>query len=168
MIVFSAAFSLYGSPLPPEILFDQTTFYHRIRVAQQKLPNGDSEKTLLLDTTVEGAQYEKSLEIPIPYQRYWELIKVFHPDLKTAAFLGAGAYTMPLSLARDYPHARVDVVEIDRRVVEVGRLFFRLNERPQIHPAVADARRFLYLSQNKYDFIFGDAYNGLVIFPPIL
>jgi spermidine synthase len=165
LIVFSAAFSLYGSPPPPEILFDQTTFYHRIRVAQQELPNGDSEKTLLLDTTVEGAQYEKSLEIPIPYQRYWELIKVFHPDLKTAAFLGAGAYTMPLALSRDYPLARVDVVEIDRRVVEVGRLFFRLNERPQIHPAVADARRFLYLSQNKYDFIFGDAYNGLRYIP---
>jgi spermidine synthase len=165
LIVVSAAFSLYGSPLPPEVLFDRTTFYHRIRVAQQKLPNGDSEKTLLLDTTVEGAQYEKSLEIPIPYQRYWELIKVFRADVKTAAFLGAGAYTMPLSLSRDYPLARVDVVEIDPRVVEVGRLFFRLNERPQILPAVADARRFLFLSQKKYDFIFGDAYNGLRYIP---
>ncbi len=165
LIVFSAAFSLYGAPLPPEILFDKTTFYHRIRVAQQRLPNGDSERTLLLDTTVEGAQYERSPEIPIAYQRYWELIKVFHPNVKTAAFLGAGAYTMPLALSRDFPEARVDVVEIDPRVVEVGRLFFKLNERPQISPAVADARRFLYRSSKNYDFIFGDAYNGLRYIP---
>ncbi|MBI5968143.1 MAG: fused MFS/spermidine synthase [Deltaproteobacteria bacterium] len=165
LIILSLSFSLHGSSLPPHLLFDQTTFYHRIRVVQQSLPNGDLEKTLLLDTTVEGAQYEKSRDIPIPYQRYWELIKVFHPEVRKVAFLGAGAYTMPISLLKDYPHAEVDVVEIDPKVVEVGRLFFHLNEYPQISPIVDDARRYLYRSNKKYDFIFGDAFNGLRYIP---
>ncbi len=165
LIVFPAAISLHGSPLPPNILFDRTTFYHRIRVAEQGLPNGDAERTLLLDTTVEGAQYEKSTEVPIAYQRYWELIKVFHPELKSAAFLGAGAYTMPIALARDFPAVRIEVAEIDPKVVEVGRRYFRLNEQPRISPVVADARRFLALSRTGYDFIFGDAYNGLRYVP---
>jgi spermidine synthase len=165
LLIFSISVSFHHSPLPSQSLFDRTTFYHRIRVMQQSLPNGDLEKTLLLDTTVEGAQYEKSREIPIPYQKYWELIKVFHPEVNKVAFLGAGAYTMPISLAKDYPQAKIDVVEIDPKVVEVGRLFFHLNECPQISPIVDDARRYIHLRHKKYDFIFGDAYNGVRYIP---
>ncbi len=161
LTLFSLAMSFVKSPLPSDVLFEQATFYHRIRVVQERLQYGDVEKTLFLDTTVEGAQYEISREIPIAYQRYWELIKVFCPDLDRAAFLGAGAYTMPISLSRDFPGAGVDVIEIDPRVVEVGRMFFHLDEYAGISPIVDDARRHICRTGQKYDLIFGDAFNGV-------
>ena len=59
-------------------------------------------------------------------------------------------------------HAEVvDVIEIDPRVIEVGRKYFKLDEVPNVHAHAGDARRFLLESTDtKYDFIFGDAYNG--------
>lgn len=147
------------------IIFDKNTFYHRIRVQKQDRYTDDSLKVIYLDSTVEGAQYEKSKEIPIEYQRYWELVKVFAPEPKSAAFLGAGSFTMPEALADSYPDAKIDVMEIDPEVVEVGRRFFRVNDYPQISPVVGDARRSLRMSERKYDLIFGDAYNGIRYIP---
>jgi spermidine synthase len=46
-------------------------------------------------------------------------------------------------------------------VVDVGRRFFRLNNYPQMGIVVDDARRYLARTPQKYDLIFGDAYNGL-------
>jgi spermidine synthase len=154
-----------GSKVPAHVVFNQTTFYHQIRVFQSMLPNGDYERTLYLDTTIEGAQYEKSRELPIAYQRYWELVKIFCPKIKSAAFMGAGAYAMPQSLLDAYPHVAIDVIEIDPKLVEVGRSFFRLKEYPQIAALVDDARHYLNTSKKRYDLIFGDAYNGVRYVP---
>jgi spermidine synthase len=63
-------------------------------------------------------------------------------------------------VADAFPDAQIDVVEIDPAVIEVGRKFFRLDEYLQINAVADDARRFLRLSANRYDLIFGDAYHG--------
>lgn len=152
------------TPKPNElsnIIFDKSTFHHRIRVQENKLSNGDSLKTLYLDSTIEGAQYKISKEIPILYQQYWELVKIFHPNPKNVAFLGAGSFTMPEALSDAYPESSVDVMEIDPKVIEVGRQFFRIDEYPKMNPIVGDARHRLRFSNKLYDVIFGDAYNGI-------
>ena len=148
-------------PRAANLLFDQMSFYHRIRVKEKKLPNGDGVKYLFLDTTLEGAQYEKSINIPLRYQRYWELARVFCQEHHAALFLGGGAFKMPQAFLDHYPQAEVEVVEIDPAVVAVGRRFFRLDNYPQLHIVVDDARRHLAHTPMKYDLIFGDAYNGL-------
>jgi spermidine synthase len=148
-------------PRAAGLLLDQMSFYHRIRVIEKKLPNGDGIKYLYLDTTLEGAQYDKSSAMPLPYQRYWELARVFCREHNAALFLGGGAFKMPQAFLDHYPKARVEVAEIDPAVVAVGRRFFRLDNYPQLHIAVDDARRHLAQTQMKYDLIFGDAYNGL-------
>ncbi len=63
------------------------------------------------------------------------------------------------------PSATVDVVEIDPRVIKVGRQFFRLDDFPGVKAHAADARRFLHSTPTRYDFIFGDAYNGVEYIP---
>jgi spermidine synthase len=149
---------------PPQgaaMLLDQMSFYHRIRVIEKKLRNGDGVKYLYLDTTLEGAQYNKSFAIPLNYQRYWELAQVFCREHNTALFLGGGAFKMPQAFLDHYPRATVEVVEIDPAVVAVGRRFFRLDNYPHLHIVVDDARRHLAHTRLKYDLIFGDAYNGL-------
>ncbi len=148
-----------------QFLFDKNTFYHRIRVVQKSLANGDQLKTLYLDSTIEGAQFKKSRQIPCTYQRYWELCRLIKPKVENALFLGGGAFAMPESLLEAYPKAEVDVVEIDPKVVDVGTLFFRLNEYPKINTIQEDARRYLYHTTKRYDFIFGDVYNGVRYIP---
>lgn len=73
---------------------------------------------------------------------------------------------MPERVSRDFPKAQVDVAEIDPAVIEIGRRFFKLDEHPRVHAFADDARHYLYTQKDKrYDFIFGDAYNGVRAIP---
>ncbi|MHC4675588.1 MAG: fused MFS/spermidine synthase, partial [Planctomycetota bacterium] len=117
------------------------------------------------DTTPQGAQVVGSNRVFIPYQKYWRLTQVLCPDLKDAAFLGAGAFAMPEALLDAFPQAEVDVIEIDPEVIQIGRKLFRVAEYPRLNAVASDARRFLALTPKKYDYIFGDAYSGVRYIP---
>ncbi len=162
----AAGAMLWTSPEAAEsVLFEQTTFYHRIRVTEEPTADGDRLRKLKLDTTSEGSQYVASRELPMHYQQYWELARVYCPDLKKAAFLGGGGFAMPEALLDAFPDARADVVEIDPAVIEVGRKYFRVDEYPRMNPVADDARRFLRRTDARYDLIFADAYSGIRCIP---
>ena len=55
----------------------------------------------------------------------------------------------------------VTVYELDPRVVEMGRRYFGLEDYPSLHVVTGDARQNLAASREQYDFLFGDAYNGV-------
>jgi spermidine synthase len=157
--------SLLKGPVSESLIFEKTTFYNRVRVTEQNTPNNDKLRLLTLDTSLEGGQYLRSKEIYFEYQRYWELAKVFCPNLKKAAFLGGGAFTMPEAMLDAFPEAEVDVMEIDPTVIKVGRRFFRVDKYPGMNVYASDARHFLARTDKHYDFIFGDAYNGDIRIP---
>jgi len=154
----------------PGIVYEQTTFYHRIRVMEAPDEQGDLARCLLLDSTYEGAQYVEpgNADLPTPYQWCWRLGPALVPGLQRAAFLGGGAFGMPEALLDALPRARADVLEIDPQVIAVGRRFFRVDEYPRMHPIAEDARRWLQRSPGSYDFIVGDAYHGVHSIPPHL
>lgn len=150
-----------------EVIHQEYTYYHRIRVEQQTGPRGPF-RMLKLDSTMEGAMHVEGPVDPLPleYQNYWKLV-LGRPgfEIDRALFIGAGAFGMPASVSRQWPEAHVDVVEIDPAVVDVGRRFFRLDEFPQVHAYATDGRRFLRQSDGAYDLIFGDAYQGVRSIP---
>jgi spermidine synthase len=164
----AAAWSWGEPPAPPDVIFTKDTFYHRIVVRETSPGTPNAVRYLQLDSTMEGAQVVSSGELIFPYQQYWRLAEVLCTDVKRAAFLGAGAFGMPEQLSKRFPEADVSVVEIDPEVVAVGRKYFRLDEYPRVHAFAADGRRYLRTSENQYDFIFGDAYNGVQFVPPHL
>ncbi len=147
--------------LPAGVVFEQQTFYHDIRVEETTSELGERVRLLKLDTTLEGGQYVGTGSIYLSYQHYWRLAEVFAPRLDRALFLGGGGFAMPEQLVKQHPQSRVDVVEIDPAVIDVGRRYFGLNRYPAVTPHAGDARRYLLDSQQRYDLIFGDAYNGL-------
>lgn len=155
--------TVFGGPVP--VVFEEDTFYHKIRVAEAPTDDGDTARFLKLDTTLEGSQFVRSREMVMPYLEYWQLAKLFCPDLRRAAFLGGGAFTWPEALLDALPDARVDVVEIDPAVIAVGRKYFRVDEYPTMNAVADDARRFLRASDARYDLIFGDAYHGVHCVP---
>lgn len=163
----TAAWSSVQPPEAADVVFTKDTFYHKITVRQSG-PPGRTTRMLQLDSTMEGAQVIETGELIFPYQEYWHLSEVLCPNLKRAAFLGAGAFGMPEQLSARFPEAQVTVVEIDPEVIEVGRKFFRLNEFPRVEAVAADGRRYLKTAPGEFDFIFGDAYNGVQFVPPHL
>jgi spermidine synthase len=74
------------------------------------------------------------------------------------AILGTAGGTVARAYARYFPATRIDAVEIDPKLFEIGRRYFGLTPRPQLHEYAQDARPFLRVSRARYDSIFVDAY----------
>jgi spermidine synthase len=149
-------------------LWQHESYYHRIEVIE----NGTgqfAQRFIKLDNTTEGGMRMHDAALVLDYQHYWKLAMMKdNPDIKSALFIGAGAFGMPMDVSRNFPDAQVDVLEIDPMVIEVGRKFFKLDEFPKVASHAGDARRFMLNSDKKWDLIFGDAYNGVRHIPPHL
>ena len=78
--------------------------------------------------------------------------------LRSVAILGNAGGTTARALGVFYPQARVDGVELDGEVSEVGRRFFGLEDNPRLHVITADARPFLRRTGERFDLILVDAY----------
>lgn len=157
---------LYGlsasEPVMANLLYEHNSFYHRIQVLEQgSSPN--TQRYLHLDSTLEGGMRVSDGGIVLNYQEFWQL-PAMKPnfEVKRALFIGAGAFCMPEQLSRKFPNATIDVCEIDPHVIEVGHHYFKLGDFPNVKAHAGDARNFLRQYKGpKYDFVFGDAYNGI-------
>jgi spermidine synthase len=157
--------SLHREPLPETIVFEQTTPYHRIRVIEAPVEDGDRIRYLFLDTTAEGGCFLRSRQPALQYHQAWELSRLFFTKPGRAAFLGGGAFSMPEVMLDAFPGLEADVVEVDPAVIEVGRKYFRTGEYPRLHATAGDARRFLRFTPERYDLIVGDAFHGVRSIP---
>ncbi|MFD4325781.1 spermidine synthase [Nocardioides sp. NPDC058538] len=78
---------------------------------------------------------------------------------KSVAILGSAAGTTARQFGHFAPETRVDAVEIDEDVTEVGQKLFDLKDQPNLHLHTADARPWLQKQTRKYDAIMVDAYH---------
>jgi predicted membrane-bound spermidine synthase len=95
----------------------------------------------------------------------WDYVLVgpyFNPgaqpqDVRNVAVIGLAAGTMAQQITAAYGPIPIDGVEIDRKIVDVGRQYFRMNQ-PNLNVIVQDGRYFLSTTDNRYDIIAVDAY----------
>jgi len=78
-------------------------------------------------------------------------------NFDNALIIGLAGGTMARQLLQSFPTVKVDGVEIDGDVVEVGKKYFD-NAHPNINPMVMDGRIYLQIVDTKYDLIQIDAY----------
>ncbi|HEY3186448.1 MAG TPA: fused MFS/spermidine synthase, partial [Solirubrobacteraceae bacterium] len=76
---------------------------------------------------------------------------------RSVAILGNAAGTTARAYGHFFPHARVEGVEIDPALTEVGRRLFDLRG-PNLHLHTDDARPFLRRADRRWDVIVVDAY----------
>ena len=77
---------------------------------------------------------------------------------RRVAMLGFAGGTVARAYARYFPRARIDGVEIDSELFDIGRRYFGLRPRPQLHEYAEDARPFLRRIDARYDVIYLDTY----------
>ena len=165
-ILVALGFFLVVQPATdPNVLWQHSTFYHDVKVFEKADARGNRNRYLMLDSTIEGGQQAETGNLVLGYQSYWKLAEVLLADVRSAAFLGGGAFGMPQHLSTRYPEAKVAVVDIDPAVIDAGRRYFRLDQYPGVHPYAMDARTFLRTAGESYDLVFGDAYNGVRYIP---
>ena len=172
LLLLGGALLVFGvrsnkSAFAPPVIFEQQTPYHRIRV-EETPSNGVTSRFLILDTTLEGGITPGTDVLPLEYQNTWRLIPKLGIHVDHAVCIGAGSFGIPIRLSQAYPDARVDVAEIDPRVIQVGFDFFDLGQYPKVHPVATDGRVFLKQTNERYDVIYIDAYHGVRYIPPHL
>jgi predicted membrane-bound spermidine synthase len=164
------AFAYASQPLLHEdIYFFKESNYYTITLQQE---TGDEERpleTLVLDHLVHSyTDLRNPFYLKYEYIRtYEEVVRWQEQKRKTCnvLFIGGGGYTFPRFIDAQYPHARIDVVEIDPEIILVGQRFLGVTQASRIRSFNEDARWFIMNSkeEGKYDFVFGDAFNDLSI-----
>jgi spermidine synthase len=89
---------------------------------------------------------------------YWDAllvdpVAVLAHRPERVAMLGTAAGTTARAYARYLPDTQIDAVEIDGELLDIGRRYFDLEARPQLHTIAEDARPFLRRTQHRYDVI---------------
>jgi spermidine synthase len=139
------------------VIHETDTEYQYARV----IDHADGERTLELnegqaihslyrpDTVLTGGYWDGFLVAPFAVRR--------EPP-RRVAMLGFAGGTVARAYARYFPAARIDGVEIDRELFDIGRRYFGLRPRAQLHEYAEDARPFLRRIDARYDVIFLDTY----------
>ena len=147
------------------VVFAADGLYERIVI--RDIPYRDrSARILLQDLSVSGGLYLDDGSMAFDYTKYFDLYRLFTPELKTALAIGGGAYTVPRSILHDSPRAIVDVAEIDPSLHALALRYFDLPDDARLRNHVTDGRRFLHDTQERYDLIFSDAYRSFISAPP--
>jgi len=85
------------------------------------------------------------------------------PNPSSILIVGLGGGTLPTALAKLYPTAQIDAIEIDPSVVKVAEQFFNFKTSERIKVYTQDARVFTKRARQEakqYDLIILDAFTG--------
>ena len=146
-------------------VFTADGLYEKIVIRDIPL-RGRTARILLQDLGISGGLYLDDRSMAFDYTKYFDLYRLFTPELKTALAIGGGAYTVPRSILHDSPRAIVDVAEIDPSLHALALRYFDLPDDARLKNHVIDGRRFLHDTEERYDLIFSDAYRSLISAPP--
>ena len=150
-------------------LFFKESDYYTIRL------HGDTEKgkerliTLYLDQLTHScSDPDNPLRLQYRYIRSYKEIVQWQAGRRKSfktLFIGGGGYTFPRFIEASYPHAEIDVIEIDPMVTEVSRKYLGISGSSRIQTFNEDGRWFVMnqKGEGKYDFIFEDVFNDLSI-----
>ena len=156
VVLLGSLFSA-SSPAEKNVLYETDGLYEKIVIYDLEY-QGRPARFLRQDWSSSSAMFLDSEELVYDYTKYYALYKIFTPNPKEALVIGAGAYSVPKALLQELPDVRVDVVDIEPALVELGKLFFHVPDDPRLSHYIQDGRRFLHDTKKKYDLIFLDVY----------
>ena len=147
--------------LPKSGFIDVDTAYNRIWIYNRiDFRTNKIVKMMGINNENHSSMFLDSDELVNEYTKYYHLAKHFNPNFKKTLMLGGAGYSYPKEFLHKYPEATIDVVEIDPKVTELAKKYFRLEESPRLTIYHEDGRVFLNKTQGKYDVIFGDAFSS--------
>jgi spermidine synthase len=166
LIIFLLAISLnqyYSNSLAERGFIDTDTPYNRVLVYNSK-ESYTGRLTRQMVTGPHGRQsamyLDDSIELAVPYTRFYRLAEYFKPDMKRMLVLGGGGFSFPKYALAHYPDLYIDVVELDPGIISLARSHFSLSENPRLTIVEEDARIFLEKDHTPYDVILCDVFTS--------
>lgn len=166
LIVSCLAYSKYHFLTKGGRIIDVDTAYNRVWVYDSVDRKTNRKiKTMKINNENSSSMFLDSNELVYDYTKYYRLAEHFNPNFQKCLMIGGAGYSFPKYFLQAYPLADIDVIEIDPGVTALAKKYFRLEDSPRLMIYHDDARNFLNKTTNKYDIIFGDAFNSQYSLP---
>lgn len=175
MLFLSLALILGGNYLAKKYsvhvyIADVDTEYSRVQIADDIHNESFSDKgipirLMRMGKTINSGIYLNNDNLLLHYTRYFRLARHFRPDVQHSLMIGGGGFVYPMDFIRQFPHATMDVVEIDPQLTDLARQYFKYRDNPNLRITNEDGRTFLNRSQGRYDVIFCDAFSSYYSIP---
>lgn len=149
---------------PANVLWEGDSVYQHLKVVRYF----DGSLALEVNEGRGMQSYYRSTSAWTGY--YWDyaaLLPAINADGRDYLFLGVGGGTSARLVHSLFPDVRLEGVEIDPQIAELGRLYFGLADVP-MEVSIGDARVFLEKSSKSYDFLMVDVYRDNRAIPPHL
>jgi spermidine synthase len=157
------ALFLWGTPGADKstqgLIFEGESAYNYIQVLEEddfrllRLNEGQGVHSIYHPTILNfNGPWEQVMSAP-----FFNPAPVVPSSIKSAAIIGLAAGTTSRELFAVFPRVKIDGVEIDPLIVEVGKRYFNM-ENPNLNVIVQDGRWALERSTEKYQVISIDAY----------
>ena len=160
------AFNFLDGLLIENGFLDLDTSYNRIFITDSKQQVRNlTIRRMGINNEAHSAMYLESDELVSEYAKSYHLIRHFYPDFKSSLILGGAGYSFPKSYLKTYPNAKIDVVEIDPKVTQLAKDYFKLKEDPRLSIFHNDGRTYLNHTEKTYDIILGDAFSSSYSIP---
>lgn len=144
------------------LITESESLYHFIQIVNEPYGSCEEAYHLYLNEGV-GVHSVKCLDPAREIRGCWTYMAaapLYREDpeaAKDALLIGLAGGTVARQMLAAFPQLRIDGVEIDGAVVEVGREYLDNNDE-RITPYVMDGRVFLEHTDKKYDVLVMDAY----------
>jgi spermidine synthase len=152
--LLSAGLALFVGTVRGQVIYENTSPYHHIRVIDQQ-----GVRLLSFDGSMET---KMSLQNPLTghfqYTEFFQMPWLWHARMSNVLMVGLGGASTQRAYAHYYPEVTVETVEIDPAVRRVARDYFHFEESPRQRVHLSDGRVFLRRTTNQYDAILMDAY----------
>lgn len=154
---------LVATPAMAEVIHKERSVYRNIVV-------NETDNLLCLAFSVKRTDHNQSCmdlsnrdRLVFSYVRMVFAALLINPNPQRILVVGLGGGSIPVSLHKLYPKAKIDISEVDDAVVRVARDYFDFKQNQQMQVNVSDARVFIkraLLRKQQYDLIILDAFTG--------
>ena len=109
---------------------------------------------------------EKSNELAFYYFNFFDLPVRVNPNGNNYLVLGGGGLSYPRYYLSHYDNKKMDVVEIDKKIIEYAKNYFYFDEnelsfkKNHLNIIIDDALNYISYCDKKYDYILVDLFNG--------
>jgi spermidine synthase len=144
-----------------QLELDAKSMFSRIKVTKDKVKN---VRTLWFvrdngDEVIESMlNLDKPHDLIVNYTRFMFLSYAFRPKQEKVLIVGLGGGSMVHFLKHYDPNVKVDVVEIDPKIVEVADKYFGVRTGGNVNIITKDAFDYLAKTDAQYDTIYMDAF----------
>ena len=153
--------------------------YGRIEVVEH-MEDGKLVRILYVNDCRESGTYTKKgrrNDLLFRYTHVFNRIFEVNDNIHDTLMLGGAGFSYPKYYISHFPDKKMDVVEINPKMVELAMKYFYLDElydkyeldqNDRLHIYLADANDYLANTKKKYDAIINDAYIGSVQDPGLM